>query len=141
LILQELGEYELVLKLGPNHLNAISAEIDGEKSKLDVPDIILTIALASLELGREQWQQGQYENAASSLENGQNLLLHEQLFPSIRNEIQADLYKLRPYRILELLAQPASQVAERRSLGLKLLQELLDQRGGIDGTKDDGSGP
>jgi hypothetical protein len=140
LILQELGEYELVLKLGPNHLNAISAEIDGEKSKLDVPDIILTIALASLELGREQWQQGQYENAASSLENGQNLLLHEQLFPSIRNEIQADLYKLRPYRILELLAQPASQVAERRSLGLKLLQELLDQRGGIDGTKDDGSG-
>lgn len=140
LILQELGEYELVLKLGPNHLNAISAEIDGEKSKLDVPDIILTIALASLELGREQWQQGQYENAASSLENGQNLLLHEQIFPSIRNEIQADLYKLRPYRILELLAQPASQVAERRSLGLKLLQELLDQRGGIDGTNDDGSG-
>lgn len=140
LILQELGEYELVLKLGPNHLNAISAEIDGEKSNLDVPDIILTIALASLELGREQWQQGQYENAASSLENGQNLLLHEQLFPSIRNEIQADLYKLRPYRILELLAQPASQGAERRSLGLKLLQELLDQRGGIDGTKDDGSG-
>lgn len=140
LILQELGEYELVLKLGPNHLNAISAEIDGEKSKRDVPDIILTIALASLELGREQWQQGQYENAASSLENGQNLLLHEQIFPSIRNEIQADLYKLRPYRILELLAQPASQVAERRSLGLKLLQELLDQRGGIDGTKDDGSG-
>lgn len=74
------------------------------------------------------------------MENGQNLLLHEQLFPSIRNDIQADLYKLRPYRILELLAQPASQVAERRSLGLKLLQELLDQRGGIDGTKDDGSG-
>ncbi|MBW4636912.1 MAG: DUF4101 domain-containing protein [Gloeocapsa sp. UFS-A4-WI-NPMV-4B04] len=140
LILQELGEYELVLKLGPNHLNAISAEIDGEKSNLDVPDIILTIALASLELGREQWQQGQYENAASSLENGQNLLIQEQLFPNIRNEIQADLYKLRPYRILELLAQPASQVAERRSLGLKLLQELLDQRGGIDGTKDDGSG-
>jgi hypothetical protein len=141
LILQELGEYELVLNLAPSQLSDRSnADQSGQRSNLNIrADIVLTLALAYLELGREQWQQGQYENAATSLENGQNLLLHEGLFPNIRNEIQADLDKLRPYRILELLAQPEKNVAER-SLGLKLFQDLLQQRGGIDGTGDDGSG-
>lgn len=140
LILQELGEYELVLNLGHNYLSAITPAVEsGQKSKDVQADIVLTLALACLELGREQWQQGQYENAATSLENGQKLLLHEGLFPGVRNEIQADLYKLRPYRILELLAQPENN-SERHRLGLKLFQDLLQQRGGIDGTSDDGSG-
>ncbi len=141
LILQELGEYELVLNLGTPYLKANATTEDGQKSNLDIrSDIVLAIALASLELGREQWQQGQYENAATSLENGQQLLLQENLFPNIRNEIQADLDKLRPYRILELLAQPGDNPTERRSWGLKLLQDILAQRSGIDGTGDDGSG-
>lgn len=141
LILQELGEYELVLNLGTPYLQANGTTEDSQKSNLDVrSDIVLAIALASLELGREQWQQGQYETAATSLENGQQLLLQENLFPNIRNEIQADLDKLRPYRILELLAQPGDNPTERRSWGLKLLQDILEQRSGIDGTGDDGSG-
>ncbi len=142
LILQELGEYELVLKLGRPYLsnNSITVE-SGHRSEPDQisSDIVLTVTFACLELGREQWQQDKYEEAATSLEAGQNLLLREVLFPSIRSEIQADLYKLRPYRILELLARSEDNVAERR-LGLKLLQEILQQRGGIDGTGDDGSG-
>jgi hypothetical protein len=92
-----------------------------------------------LELGREQWQQGQYENAATSLETGQELLLREGLFPSVRGEIQSDLYKLRPYRILELLALPEENLPERRN-GLRLLQDMLQERMGIDGTGDDQSG-
>ena len=143
LILQELGEYELVLKLGNPFLGTRDS-ISLDKGRLGDPqlvrpDIILTIALACLELGREQWQQGQYENAASSLETGQELLLREGLFPSVRGEIKADLYKLRPYRILELLALPEETVVERRN-GLRLLQEMLQERGGIDGTGDDQSG-
>ena len=139
LILQELGEYELVLNLGHNYLNAITPAVESGKSKDVQADIVLTLALACLELGREQWQQGQYENAATSLENGQKLLLDAGLFAGVRNEIQADLDKLRPYRILELLAQPENN-SERHRLGLKLFQDLLQQRGGIDGTSDDGSG-
>ncbi len=84
-------------------------------------------------MGREQWQQGHYENAAISLETGQELLVREGLFSSVQAEIQADLYKLRPYRILELLALPQEKTAER-SQGLELLQNLLEDRGGIDGT-------
>jgi hypothetical protein len=143
LILQELGEYELVIKLGQPYLgtrDSISLDkgLLGDP-QLVRPDIVLTLALACMELGREQWQQGQYENAASSLETGQELLLREGLFPSVRGEIQADLYKLRPYRILELLALPEENIGERHN-GLRLLQEMLQERMGIDGTGDDQSG-
>ncbi|BAY21578.1 heat shock protein DnaJ domain-containing protein [Calothrix sp. NIES-2100] len=147
LILQDLGEYEIVLKLGRPYLvhknSAADAKIGdhlgGEAALEDRPDIVLTIALACLELGREQWQQGHYENAANSLETGQEVLSREGLFPSVQAEIQADLYKLRPYRILELLALPEVNTAERRQ-GLELLQNILDDRGGIDGNGNDESG-
>ncbi|MFN6517248.1 MAG: IMS domain-containing protein [Nostoc sp. CreGUA01] len=148
LILQELGEYELVLKLGRPYLvnkNAVSGNNKGNNLAEEIlesperPDVVLTVALACLELGREQWQQGHYENAAVSLETGQELLVREGLFASVQAEIEADLYKLRPYRILELLALPQEKTAERRQ-GLELLQNLLEDRGGIDGTNSDRSG-
>ncbi|MEH2059139.1 MAG: IMS domain-containing protein [Nostoc sp.] len=149
LILQELGEYELVLKLGRPYLVNKNGATSARKSNnlvgeeipesAEHPNVVLTVALACLELGREQWQQGHYENAAISLETGQELLVREGLFASVQAEIQADLYKLRPYRILELLALPQEKTAER-SQGLELLQNLLEDRGGIDGTSNDDSG-
>lgn len=142
LILQELGEYELVLKLSQPHLSsgrfALKLGRFGEP-QLVGPDILLTVALSCLELGREQWQQGQYENAAASLETGQDLLLQEGLFASVRGEMQADIYKLRPYRILELLSKKEENPAERRR-GLQLLRDMFQERGGIDGTGEDQSG-
>ncbi len=148
LILQELGEYEQVLKLGrpylvhksqngSNNSNRPDIELDAVGSER--PDVVLTVALACLELGREQWQQGNYENAAISLETGEELLARETMFPSVRAEIQADLYRLRPYRILELIALPEDKITERRR-GLQLLQEILEDRSGIDGSLNDQSG-
>jgi len=140
LILQELGEYELVLKLGRPFLTGGSASLSQPYSDpIIFSDIVLTVALACLELGREQWQQGQYENAAEALETGQQLLLREGLFVNVRGEIQSDLYRLRPYRVLELLAAPPEGL-EGRQTGLELLQDMLRDRGGIDGTADDHSG-
>ncbi|ASC72392.1 Molecular chaperone DnaJ [Halomicronema hongdechloris C2206] len=142
LILLELGEYELVIRLGRPYLSSGELSLEGSAaspSQSVLSDIVLTLALACLELGREQWQQRQYESAAESLETGQELLVRENRFPSIRAEIQADLYKLRPYRILELLARPLEQSRERRQ-GLTLLKAMLQDRGGIDGTEDDLSG-
>ncbi|MBD2039617.1 IMS domain-containing protein [Microcoleus sp. FACHB-672] len=142
LILQELGEYELVLKLSQPSLSSgrfgLKVGRFGEP-QLVGPDIILTVSLACLELGREQWQQGQYENAAVSLETGQELLLKDGLFPNVRGEMQADLYKLRPYRIMELLELSDEYVVERRR-GLHLLRDMLQERGGIDGNGTDESG-
>jgi len=142
LILQDLGEYELVLKHSAPYLEAGNFAL--RQGRLGDPDIVtadiaLTYALSCLELGREQWQQGQYENAAESLRSGQELLLRQGVFPNLRGEMQSDLYKLRPYRILELVALPEHQ-SEARQQGLDLLQDMLQDRNGIDGTGDDQSG-
>jgi curved DNA-binding protein CbpA len=143
LLLQELGEYEWVLKLGRPYLtsgNATSLQSGafGEPQEA-LGDIVLTLALACLELGREEWQQTRYDNASEALETGQELLLREGLFAGVRSEIQSDLFKLRPYRILAMLAD--NDVASpRRDRGKQLLQEMLDERGGIDGNGNDQSG-
>jgi len=142
LLLQELGEYELVLKLGRPFLTSGNASLKGGQygdPRIVYSDIVLTVALACLELGREQWQQGQHENAAEALETGEKLLLREGLFATVRGEIQADLFKLRPYRVLELLALPDDRTEERYR-GMQLLQDMLQERGGIDGTGNDYSG-
>ncbi len=142
LILLELGEYELVLRLGRPFLTTGAMSLSsGQYGDPEVigADIVLTVALACLELGREQWQQGLYENAAESLETGQELLLREGVFVGIRGDIQADLFKLRPYRILERLALPDEEQSARYQ-GLQLLQDMLNERGGIDGAGNDQSG-
>ncbi|MGF1514807.1 MAG: IMS domain-containing protein [Elainellaceae cyanobacterium] len=142
LILLELGEYELVLKLGRPYLSSGNSSLEsgqyGDPAVVGA-DIVLTLALACLELGREQWHQGQYENAAESLETGLDLLVKEGLFAGVRGEMQTELFKLRPYRILELLALPDDQEVERYR-GFQLLQAMLEERHGIDGSGNDRSG-
>jgi curved DNA-binding protein CbpA len=139
LILLELGEYEQVLQLGQPQLSNPYASGAAASPDTGEDDVVLTLALACLELGREQWQQHQYEIAAESLQTGHELLARGNHFPAIRAEIQTELYKLRPYRILELLARPLDQTRERRQ-GQKLLKAMLEDRGGIEGTDDDLSG-
>ncbi|MEM1309092.1 MAG: DnaJ domain-containing protein, partial [Cyanobacteria bacterium P01_H01_bin.153] len=142
LILLELGEYELVIRLGrpfmANGSATLTAGKYGEPKRIKA-DIVLSLSLACLELGREQWQQNQYENAAESLDTGLTLLLQENCFPAIQAELQSDLYRLRPYRVLELVARPLDQTAPRRQ-ALQLLKAMLQERGGIDGVGEDHSG-
>ncbi|WP_404784286.1 IMS domain-containing protein [Altericista sp. CCNU0014] len=140
LLLQEVGAYQQILDIGaaylqrPIDLNKVPTRAGALED-----DIILALALANLELGREQWQQSQFESAGDSLQKGLTLLEQEQRFPDVQAEIKGDLYKLRPYRILELLNNPESS-AESRAEGLALLQSMLDDRDGIDGNQDDQSG-
>ncbi|NJN74669.1 MAG: DUF4101 domain-containing protein [Limnothrix sp. RL_2_0] len=142
LLLLELGEYELVLKLVPPYLkskiNLVKQDLFGAAEVVKT-ELILCLSLAYLELSREQWQQGRYEAAANSGLEGQTLLADAGIFPGLRGEIQGDLDRLRPYQVLELLALPESEVDNRRK-GLRLLQLMLDARGGIDGAGDDQSG-
>ncbi|AFZ37261.1 heat shock protein DnaJ domain protein [Stanieria cyanosphaera PCC 7437] len=144
LILQDLGEYEQVLQLGEVYLNEISsiASTKNYTESDNLPlkeDLLLTLALAYVELSREQWQKGEYENAALSGKMGLDLLAEENIFPSVREEIETDLCKLRPYRILELLARTQTNSVERAT-GFQLLQEMLRERGGIEGNGRDRSG-
>ncbi len=136
LILYELGESEKVLSLAKPYYDPEEAEYQSARISPHDPDLLLSVSLSYLDLGREYWKQGQYESAASSLESAQEILLREGLFLSIRSEIQADLFRLRPYRILELLASPDNHTEAHRK-GMSLLQEMLDARRGIDGSSND----
>ncbi|MEN9272358.1 MAG: ARC6/PARC6 family protein, partial [Gloeomargarita sp. DG_1_5_bins_55] len=129
----EWGEYELILKTG-------QAACQNGTAPGVYRDIVLTMALAYLELGREQWQQQNYQRAGVYLQQGQELLQRTGgLFPHLLAELQVDLARLRPYRILELVALPLEDQSGRR-LGLQLLEQMLTERGGIEGTGDPQAG-
>ncbi|MEO0378246.1 MAG: IMS domain-containing protein, partial [Cyanobacteria bacterium P01_A01_bin.17] len=139
LLLQDLGEYSTILDLGGTYLNrSIDLNQLPTQAPVSEEDVVLTMALAHLESGRELWQQQQFEPASEALLKGKNLLSQEQCFPELQQEIQTDLDKLRPYQVLERLSLPTDD--PERQQGLLLLQEMLDQRGGIDGRRDDQSG-
>lgn len=140
LLLQEMGAYQQILDLGSTYLQRPIdlAKVPTNAGALE-EDVILAMSLANLELGREQWQQSQFEAAGDSLQTGLALLDQEQRFPDVQAEICGDLYKLRPYRILELLNDPETE-SSARTKGLTLLQAMLDDRDGIDGNQDDQSG-
>jgi curved DNA-binding protein CbpA len=140
LLLQEVGAYQQILDIGAAFLQRPIdlAQVPTQAGALE-DDVILALALAHLELGREQWQQSQFEAAGDSLQKGLALLQKEQRFAEVQTEIKGDLYKLRPYRILELLNDPETD-SPSRAEGLALLQAMLDDRDGIDGNQDDQSG-
>ncbi|WP_299490753.1 IMS domain-containing protein [Acaryochloris sp. IP29b_bin.137] len=140
LLLQEQSDYERIAQLGSAYLQRTIDlnRLPSSNGSTD-EDVILAMALANMEAGRECWQQKQFEKASDVLQSGLKLLTQEQLFPSVQTEIEQDLYKLRPYRILELLAVPETDTAKRQQ-GFTLLQTMLDERGGIDGAQDDRSG-
>ncbi|MEL6493582.1 MAG: IMS domain-containing protein [Cyanobacteria bacterium J06623_7] len=143
LILHELGEYETVLSIGIDDFNQREAEQEAleEAVTLDTTqeDLVLVVTLAYMELGREQWHRREYENAALSGQLGINLLQQKSLFPHIQQELEQDLAKLRPYRVLELISQNPTG-STPRGQGFKLLQSMLLQRQGIEGKGEDRSG-
>lgn len=140
LLLQEQSDYDRIAQLGSAYLQrSIDLNRLPAANNSTDKDVILAMALANLEAGRECWQQKQFEKAFDVLQSGLQLLTQEQLFPTVQSEIEQDLYKLRPYQILELLAASETDSAKRQQ-GFTLLQTMLDERGGIDGALDDRSG-
>lgn len=135
LLLQDLGEYNQVLQLGETYLQQTAIKQLHPLSE-EHKDVVLSLALANLELGREKWQQGKYEKAGFFFNNAADLLEEDPRFLNIQKEIKLDLYRLRPYRIIELLTLNLSQKQER-SQGLFLFQEMLEQRQGIEGKGED----
>lgn len=144
LVLHELGEYELLLTLGIESLNSTEFnQFLQQQEKADNiatrKNMILSMALAYLELGREQWHRREYENAALADQMGLDLLIKENLFSQVQEELELDLYKLRPYRVLELISQNPTDSPERKQ-AFQLLREMLHQRQGIEGKGEDRSG-
>ncbi|MDX2272072.1 MAG: DnaJ domain-containing protein [Cyanobacteriota bacterium] len=128
LILCETGDFQAALQVS----EALLAH-----PSLFHADALLTMGIARLELGREAWQQGSFEQAAQSLEFALHQLEHQKAFPDLQAELKESLGHLRPYRILHLLGLDESD--SQRAEGLSLLQGMLQERRGIEGLGQDGS--
>lgn len=143
LILQELGEYELVLNIAEPYISVQkelkTTQENTEQIKANYIDLILILTLSYLELGREEWQLGEYELAFNSQEQALNLLTKENVFPSLQEEIDNDLNKLKPYVIVAILSNE-NQSNSQRKKALNILQNILDERNGIEGQKIDKTG-
>lgn len=129
LILQELGDYALTVELAETALQSASED----------PDYLLILALSYLELSRDQWHNQDYEEAAASVLKGLARLQTADKFPEVQSEIREELYKLRPYRIFELITRPQTEIGARQR-GVNLLRALIQDRGGIEGRGNDQSG-
>lgn len=136
LIFQELGEYELIGQYGESALrNADDPSVFAASRQ----DLVLTIALANLELSREQWQNQHYERASFFGVKALAWLQEENLHPTIQQEVRNELYRLRPYLILDKLTLDQNENSDRDQ-GLQLLKEMIQDRRGIEGRGNDRSG-
>jgi len=116
-ILQELGEYEQVLQLGASSIN--SNVVDHRE------DILFSMALAYLELSKENWRQKNYNQSLLYAQLGLELLKKNQAFPSLQQEIELELIKLLPYRILDIYSQKPIQDSIERKQAYELLHKLF----------------
>jgi len=133
LMLYEVGAYEGAIALWRT-LKTREGLAPSLEAVTKDGDAILAVVLSALELARDRQQQGFSHEASLVLEEASNLLAEAGLFAGVRAELQTELYRLRPDRILELLAPGGD-----RQQGIQLFREVLDARRGIDGTGIDGS--
>lgn len=126
LLLQELGEYEAVLETA-----ALLPPLESPESP-EADDRALVQSLALMQLAGEAWQRQQYDRAARSLEQADQLCRDRERLRSLVGELRQQEERLAPFRILELVALPLGQSREREQ-GLSLLRQLLEANGGLDG--------
>jgi hypothetical protein len=95
-------------------------------------DLALLAGLACLAAAADLHRQRHYEQAARVLRRGLQLLQRMGQLPTIRQQISDELHGLRPYRVLDLLSRDLASTQERIE-GLALLEELVQEHGGLDG--------
>lgn len=95
-------------------------------------DLALLAGLACLAAAADLHRQRHYEHAARVLRQGLQLLQRMGQLPAIRQQIHDELHGLRPYRVLDLLSRELASTGER-SEGLALLEDLVQERGGLEG--------
>ncbi|MEX1323785.1 MAG: molecular chaperone DnaJ, partial [Synechococcaceae cyanobacterium] len=98
-------------------------------------DLSLLAALACLDAAADLRQERRYEAAAQVLGQGNQLLQRMGQHGDLRQRMATERRTLRPYRVLDLLSRDLGASRER-SEGLALLQELVEERGGLDGQRD-----
>jgi hypothetical protein len=98
-------------------------------------DLTLLAGQACLSAAAELEGQRRFEAAAQTLQQGLQLLQRLGKRPELRETMHAQLERLTPYRVLDLLSRDLAAAGERRE-GLELLEQLVQRRGGLEGDGD-----
>ncbi|MFS6828289.1 hypothetical protein [Cyanobium sp. ATX-6F1] len=132
LLLLEAGQGAESFEAARRGLNPPQAPALGSSREAD---LTLLAALACQASAEDYRKERRYEAAAQTLQLGLQLLQRMGQLPASRQAIERSLAALLPYRILDLLSRDLAAVAERQE-GLQLLEQLVQQRGGLDGQGD-----
>jgi len=95
-------------------------------------DLTLLAALTARDSAIQEQQLRSYTNAADFLHEGIQLLQRMGKLGEIRKDLEEDLASLLPYRILDLISRDLSD-PESHEKGLRLLENLIIKRGGLEG--------
>jgi len=98
-------------------------------------DLTLLAGLACQAAATDYQDQRRFEAAATVLQQGLQLLQRMGQLPQLRRQLEQQLARLLPYRVLDLVSRDLGASLERLE-GLKLLEELVQRRGGLDGDSD-----
>jgi len=132
LLLLEAGQPLECFELASRSLQPPQAPALGSSREAD---LTLVAAQACLAGAGDLQNQRLYEAAAQLLLQGQTLLQRMGQLPRLRQKLSEALETLAPYRVLDLLSRPLTASAERTE-GLRLLGELVQRRGGLEGSGD-----
>ena len=95
-------------------------------------DLTLLAALACRDAALDEQRQRRYETAATLLREGIELQIRMGKLPDQQDNLQQELEALTPYRILDLVSRDLADQESHQS-GLRLLDRLVTDRGGLDG--------
>ncbi|WP_413442646.1 IMS domain-containing protein [Synechococcus sp. MIT S1220] len=98
-------------------------------------DLTLLAALACRDAAVEEQDQRRYESAAQLLRDGIELQQRMGKLPDQQRNLERELERLLPYRILDLLSRDLGDQTSHQQ-GLQLLKQLVDNRGGLEGSGD-----
>lgn len=132
LLLLECGHYDECLGLA-NEL-ALSKHSDRESDDTKRTDLSRLIGYATLEYGRVLKSKRYYENCARILEKGLESIQDKPGLAEIETAIREELEDIIPFRILDLLSREMDEPI--RETGIRLLNDFVVQRGGLDSTSD-----
>ena len=132
LLLLEAGQPLECFELASRALQPPNAPVLGSGRE---GDLTLLAGTACLAAAAAIHQQRRYELAATTLHQGGQLLQRMGKLPALLQEISAELLRLRPYRVLDLLSRELA-ARDERQLGLELLEQLVQERGGLEGEAD-----
>jgi hypothetical protein len=132
LLLMEAGQAQEAFEAASRGLQPPQAPALGSSREAD---LTLLAGLSCQAAASDFRNQRRYEAAARTLQQGLQLLQRMGQLPEQRRQLEHELKLLLPYRVLDLISRDLSALSARQE-GIKLLEQLVLQRGGLEGELD-----